>query len=457
MQPEVGGQASGPIHGFDNLTARPGIIFLLVFAALFPGMVALGILYRESPSVPYQDDYRTILAFAADYQQLPSLKAKLLNIATKQSNEYKLGFEHLIVASEMELTRHLNFAFLIALGNLFLLPIGFLLWLTYQQGERALSLRLLEFLPISLLFFALTYWENFDWAMTGLQNTPVILFSLLAIYLLAPEKTFRTARAYPLLACLAAGLAGFSSANGFLLGPVGLLILLPRRAYAHSLAWCASFVVPLAAYLYHYQHPVESFYRWSYITRPLFFLAFLGCVAPFRWAAALLGLVTLTVLVLAVRFRYDRTNPVAFYFAVWIVATGALVAWVRGGTGFFVASRYSIYSNLFLIFCYGFLAHDLPRRLPRFNRRRFYITSVVIAAGICFIADLGAYQKLGARRRMVLSGIEFYRARPEVNSPMIDPLVEATFPKEKAIEQGILTRAIQEHIYTLPPKQEIRQ
>ena len=35
-------------------------------------------------------------------------------IATAQSNEYKLGFEHLIVASEVELTRHLNFAFLTA-------------------------------------------------------------------------------------------------------------------------------------------------------------------------------------------------------------------------------------------------------------------------------------------------------------------------------------------------------
>jgi hypothetical protein len=57
---------------------------------------------------------------------------------------------------------------------------------------------------------------------------------------------------------------------------------------------------------------------------------------------------------------------------------------------------------------------------------------------------------------MVLSGIEFYRACPEINSPMIDPLVERASPKEKAIEQTILTRAIQERIYALPPKQEIR-
>ena len=449
MQSEVGGQGSEPIHDFGNLSARPGIIFLLVFAVLFPAMAALGILYQESPSVPYQDDYGTILAFAAGYQQLPTLKAKLLHIATEQSNEYKLGFEHLVVASEMELTRHLNFAFLIALGDLFLLPIGFLLWLTYQREELALSLRLLEFLPISLLFFALTYWENLNWAMTGLQNTPVILFSLLAIYLLA------SARPRLLFACLAAALAAFSSANGFLLGPVGLLILFARRDYARSLVWCASFALPLAAYLYHYTPAVHVMHLFFYVTRPLFFLAFLGCAVPFRWPAALLGLVLLAIFLLAVRSRFDRTNPVAFYFTVWVVATALLVAWVRGAVAFTVASRYSIYSNLMLIFCYAFLARYLYSRSSRFNSRRYYVTSVAIAAAICFMADLNAYKKLEARERMILSGIEFYRAQPSVNSPMVDPLVEETVPGEKAVEQAILTRAIQNHIYTLPPSQNI--
>jgi hypothetical protein len=437
-------------HFLERVTAWNGVSFLLVFAALFPSIVAFGILYLQAPSVPYQDDYGAILAFAADYEQLPTFGAKVLDIATEQSNEYKLGFEHFIVACELELTRHLNFAFLTALGNLFLLPIAYLLWLTCQEDEIATTRSLLQFLPISLVFFALTYWENLDWAMTGLQNTPVILFSLLAIYLLT------STRRYPLLACLAAALAAFSSANGFLLGPLGLLILLPRRAYALALAWCASFAVPLAAYLYHYTPTAApSMHRFFYITRPVFFLAFLGGLVPFRWAAALLGTVLLSIFLLALRLRFDRTNPVGFYFAVWIVATGMLVAWVRGAVSFSTASRYSIYSNLMLIFCYSFLSRYLFSRSPTFSRRRFYTTSVVIAVGICLVADVSAYKKLAARRRMVLSGIEFYRANPEVNSPMVDPLVEKTVPREKALERAILSQAIQKHIYTLPPEQEI--
>jgi hypothetical protein len=439
-----------------NVTGRRRTTVLLFIAVLFPAIVSFGILYRQALSVPYQDDYKAILAFVVDYDHLPTLKTKVLDIAAAQHNEYKLGFEHSVVASEMEFTHHLNFAFLIALGNFFLLPIGYLLWRMYQGDEHDLDRRLLYFLPISLLFFSLTYWENLNWAMTGLQNTPVVLFSLLAIYFLTSREKTRSTRAHLVFACLAAALAAFTSANGFLLGPLGLLILLPRRAYAKSLAWCASFVVPLAAYLYHYTSSAYVMHRFFYLTRPAFFLAFLGCAIPSKWIAALVGVAILTVCSLAVRSRFDRINPTAFYFAVWLVATSCLVAWVRGASGFGIASRYSMYSILLLIFCYAFLAHYLPSRSATFNRRRFYVASVVIAAGIFSMADVSAYKKLEARRRMVLSGIEFYRAKPEVNSPMVDPEVERLFPEEKTLEQVILTKSIQEGIYTLPPPQEIR-
>ena len=284
-------------------------------------------------------------------------------------------------------------------------------------------------------------------------NIPVIFFSLLAIYLLLPRSMVEPARACLLLACLAATLAAFTSANGFLLGPLGLLILLAHRAYFRSLAWCASFVLPLAAYLYHYTrvfHPADI---GSYVTRPLFFLAFLGCGAiPLRWPAALLGIVILRILWLALRTRFDRTNPVAFYFTAWIVATALLVAWVRGAASFAIGLRYSIYSTLVLIFCYSFLAQHLPHRWPAFNRRRIYIAFLLLAVSICLLADVHAYKKLGERRQMVLAGIELYRANPDSNSPVNDPDLKTGFEKERVYERDTLTRAIQQHLYTLPAK-----
>jgi hypothetical protein len=191
----------------------------------------------------------------------------------------------------------------------------------------------------------------------------------------------------------------------------------------------------------------------SYVTRPLFFLAFLGCGAiPLRWPAALLGIVILRILWLALRSRFDRTNPVAFYFTAWIVATALLVAWVRGAASFAIGLRYSIYSTLLLIFCYSFLAQHLPHRWPAFNRRRIYIAFLLLALNICLIADIHAYKKLGERRQMVLAGIELYRANPDSNSPVNDPDLKTGFEKERVHERDTLTRAIQQHLYTLPAK-----
>ena len=422
---------------------------LLLAAALLPAVAAYAILFVQVSSAPYQDDYRAILAFAADYQRLPNVKQKILAIATEQYNEYKLGFEHSVVAAELQLTRHLNFLLLSVLGDLALLPIAYLLWLVYQVPESDQAGRLRAFLPISFLFFALTYWETLDWAMTGLQNVPVVLFSLLAIYFLIPDRASASSGTRFTLACLTAAFAAFTSANGFLLGPVGLLILLPRRAYARALFWCLSFVVPLAAYLYRLVPMPHALTRSSNITRPLFFFAFLGGFVPSPWFAALAGLVIVGIMGLAVRSRYDQCNPVAFYFSLWILLTAGVVAWVRGAAGVAVVSRYGMYSLLLLIFCYAFLSHHLAIRSPAGIRKGFYATALVAAIAFCVAVDVHAYQKLGERRRMVLAGMELYRANPAVNSPMIDPRIMIATPSEQAYERGMLTEAIKRGIYSL--------
>ncbi len=453
MPPDSDGKERGSLIVAVGQTPRRRATFVLLLGVLLPAIISFGILYQQALSVPYQDDYGTVLDFAIGYNHLPSFKDKVLDIVGAQSNEYKLIFEHAIVASELELTHRLNFGFLNALGNCFLLAIVCLLWKMYS-GTGDLETRLARFLPISLLFFSLTYWENLNWTTTDLQNIPIVLFSLLAIYLLVTAPAYDVPGPPVLAACMSAALAGLTSANGFLLLPVGILFLLPRRAYAVSVVWCASFVVPLLAYLYHYTPQPHQINRFFYLTRPLFFLAFLGGAASFRWVCALLGVVVLIVVFLAIRERFDRTNPAAAYSSMWVLATACLVAWVRGGNHFSMASRYSIYSILLLIGCYLFLAQYLPGRFSGLDQRRFYLASLVFASGLWLVGNVSAYQHLRARRQMVLAGIELYRAAPQVNSPMIDPLVEQTFPMEKKGEQDVLTKSIQEGVFVLPPKQE---
>ncbi len=428
---------------------------LLLLLVLLPAILSFGVLYSQPLSVPYQDDYHAILDFSIRYEHLPSLREKVLDIAAAQHNEYKLGFEHAVVAAELDLQHHLNFGFLVVLGDCFLLGIGYLLWLVFSNKEADVSVRALRFLPISFLVFSLTYWENLNWAMTGLQNTPVIFFSLLALYLLIPARQTLPSGSRMLAACVVAALAAFSSANAFLLGPIGLLFLLPRRSYRRSLMWCACFLAPFAAYLYHYQRQAIHLHKFYYVTRPLFFVAFLGYAVLSKWPALLLGLGLLATFVLAIRSRFDRISPVLTYFAGWITGTALLVAWVRGGTGFGLGSRYSFYSVLLLIFAYSFLGKYLPDRFSGFDQRRFYAISLALACSLWLSADVHAYKCLRARRQMVLSGIELYRAATARNSPMVDPAVEKAFPEEKAFEQKVLTTAIQEGIYALPPESKV--
>lgn len=450
--------ASGMRRGYETVKASPTLIVMAIFALLLPVIVAYWILYRQTMPVPYQDDYGVIVAFAERYSHLSGLKTKLFHIVTDQANaEYRLIFLQFVVACEMELTRHLNFVFLTWFGNLFLLPIGLLLWLTYGRKDSGVVRPLFAFIPICFLFFSLPYWEALNWATTDLANIPVVFFGFLAIYLLIPSEGSSITRTRLTTACLSAALAACSLANGFFLAPVGLLLLLRRRAYAASILWCASFAAPLAAYLYHFSPLVHPKNPLFFITRPLTFLAFLAIGAmPYRLPASVLGLALLPVLWFAFRSRFDRVNPVAFYVTLWILLTAAVVAWVRGREAFSPASRYSIYSSLLLIFCYAFLTHHVSNRWSVQKRMRFYWICVVVSVTVCSTLDVMAYIKLGARREMVLTGIEFYRAQPQVNSPMIDPLVEKAFPAEKGFERSVLTQAIEEHIFTLPSQQTIQ-
>ena len=424
----------------------------LVLTVLLPAAIAFAILYRQQFSLPYQDDYKVILDFANGYSQLRDVPAKILDVATKQNNDYKLGFEHSIVAIEFDLTGHLDFAFLVTLGNLFLLAILYVLWRIYRREEIELNRQLIEFIPVSLLFFSLTYWESLDWAMAGLQNLPVILFSLLAIYSLIPRSGANLHPSMLLLSCIWAVLSCFSSANGFLLGPVGLLILLYRRAFAEAVAWCASFVIPLAAYLYHYKPyyvSVGTIHGGSLIGKAFYFFVFLGCAIHRPSVAALTGIFVAMVFALALRARFDRVNPTAFYSTLWIVLTAGLVGALRQNT----ASRYSIYSLLALIFCYSFLAQYVPDRIPFLNAKRFYAVSIVLALCFFLLSNKQANLHLKERREMVLAGMEHYRANPEINSPTINPEVAKYYPDEPASDRVILNKSVQQKVYTVPASQ----
>jgi hypothetical protein len=350
-----------------KITMPSRTISLLTLAILLSAMISLGVLYATGFSAPYQDDYHAILNFSMEYLHSSS---KLLTFAASQHNEYKLAFEHAVVVLELDATHHLNFALLTILGTLFLPLTGYLLWRMKLTAEDGLEQRLIAFLPICLLFFSLTYWESMDWAMTTLQNLPVVFFSLLALQLLV-RSTRTSGRVRFLFACVFGALAALTSANGFFLAPIGFCLLVWRKSAWRAAVWGMAFVVPFVTYLYRYQRSTEALGRHAMVKRAEFFIGFFGGMLPRPIPACFFGLVVIGVLVLAWRSGFARARPDVACMTAWLVMTDGVAAWVRGAANPGIPSRYSMYSLLFVIIGYSFLDWRVFSRARPMQRRRY--------------------------------------------------------------------------------------
>lgn len=421
-------------------------------AVLFaPIAAAYAVLLRFPSRMPLLDDYHAILGFCVGWRELPTVADKLAFLASYQHVDYKLVLQELFFVSEMDLTHRIDIRLLIFIGNLFLLAILLVLWRIYSADNETLQFRLIQFLPVAFLFFSLNYAETLDFAISGLQILPVIFFSLASLYFLVQSFESNRKHSFP-LACALALLASFTYANAFLVGPVGLLFLVAKRAYRRSLLWCATFLPGLGPYLWHYHrfpHPAGA----SIGTQLLFFITFLGAGNPSYKLVIPTGVVVLCSYLLVTRYRLYQANAAAYLCASWVMLTAVLVAIGRSGYGLDMsrASRYTIYSDLLLVFCYGF-AFQFGRelRLPDSRKQQLYAAVLVFSAIFCVRADQQGYHFLSERRQKLEKGLEEYRAAPDRVSPMhLDhPELDVHHSQQEARE--ILTESIAAGIYKLP-------
>jgi hypothetical protein len=420
-------------------------------------LLVLAILFLERTSLPILDDYHAVLAFVAELHGEPA-HAWLLSVISFQHNEYKLIFEHAIIALQYGLTGHLSLGALVAFGNLFVLPIG-LFYFPQFLPEFPLDRRLLLFLPVSLLLYQLTYAESLDWTMSSLQNVAVVPFSLAALYFVTRNRnrsSFAWACVFGLLACL-------TSVNGFLVALIGGVILLARRQLLALLIWAVLFAAGVAAYLYRYTALPHQ--RPSLLSVLLFIPSFLGSAfetmhgKPIHFAALFIGILLLAVAAHAVRNRYYAARPFAMAAVAWVVLTAIMVAFGRAAMGLnqSLSSRYKIYCALMLAFAYQYAAEwCLQRQLltPRTQRRVF---AIALAACACFSlgADVAGMKFLKKRRLLEYQGVAWYLRAPAVHSPDF-PSPDPPGPAFDVTSEGIfartqLTHALTDGNYRLPP------
>ena len=427
------------------------LLLFPLLAALLPFTSGFWLLTRFAPNLPCQDDYRAILEFSLTLRSLPDVPSRLLYLVGAQHVDYKLIFEHSVVALQLASTHHLNFRALIIAGDFFLPAIFLMVWWLNAAYLSKGSPRFLMFLPGAFLLCSLNYVETLNWAMAGLQNLPVIFFALASIFALA-GRGITSLRRFT-VACLLAVLACTSSANGFLLAPVGLFYLVRGHAVRRSFVWCLAFVLPLTAYLYRYT-PVHPTSPVPWFTKPLFVLALLGSAFPQK-PGVVLGAIIFGVLIWAFRSGFYRTNPGAALASLWIVLTAVLIAIGRGNYGLEAsqASRYKLYPDILLVLLYLYVAARVrSSSIPASRKKQLFLLVLASSILFCARADYSAFKMLRARDADLGIGLAQFRQDPSRFSPMYigDPRAELIQAEEDEAARRIMLLSMQTGLYTPP-------
>ena len=393
---------------------------------LFPALIFYSLLARHAINIPLLDDYNGVLEFLEHLSRLPTWAAKSGYILTAQHNEYKTIFANAVIALQYALSGHPNFILLSWLGNLFVLPLGYLLWRHFLPTEADTARRLLLFVPVSLLLFQLQYAETLNWSMPGLENIPILAFTLASIAFLVRggSRDLLWAGAFMVLAIGTSG-------NGFALVPLGALLLLLRKELRRTGLWVGLGVLCAAGYFYRYNfHSSQQSSNGSVLDsvhslNPIFTLSFMGSAVGnphpvFQYVSVLLGAVILGILVWMAKSHYGRINPTIFSFAIFLALTALAVSGVRSKLGFDAshAGRYKIYSDLLLICCYTFLVERYWRG-GRPRHRLYFLVALIASALFCGVFDLAGNRKLSTRQSDMVEGAAMYERSNHQRGPVL--------------------------------------
>ena len=410
-----------------------------------PVIAFYGILAITAVNLPLRDDCDTILSFANGLADITTFQGKFAFFLDSQSNEYKLYVLHAFVWIQTALFHHVNFRVLIGIGDVFILPLGYLLWKQFLPNGVNVRQRLVYFFPVVCLLFQLRYQETADWSTAALQHLPCLFFSFASLYLVRAGSGVKFGVSLLLMA-LAIG----SSGNGFVLIPVGLLALVMDRQRVRTLGWSAMGAACAMVYFHHYtrvnlqaKQPLLAsllHLRFTYLW------LFIGSIAarPFIMPGIVLGFMICVALVYFALAGSLHRKSNTLYNVLYLLLTALVVAAFRDDVDALQisTSRYTIYSALLLIFCWfltveHFTARDGAPRVPR--PLQFGVTvTVALFACSTYISGIHAIQHTD---RTLVEGITAYE-HPGSGVAFRGPIVP--LPTDNEAQKIYLVRSKQE-------------
>jgi hypothetical protein len=215
------------------------------------------------------------------------------------------------------------------------------------------------------------------------------------------------------------------------------MILILDRRYKRLAAWLLTSAACVAAYFYRYtprheppliNHAVATD---SHHFNPAYVLAFIGSGAsfPFFGASIALGAILLLFFAYLVRRGYVRRNPLISWCVLFLLITAVGVGVLRSGFGIAqaAASRYAIYSALFLIFAWFAIVEEFLQNKPASLLKNDILLCAVLLSipwslGMDFLGGL----QLGRRSQALIIAMRDYEhpASPGSQTGPSPPLLD---------------------------------
>lgn len=360
-------------------------ISLLLIVAYFLFVLLL------APSAPFGDDKditRSVehaMAAANPWPDLWSLH-----------NEHRLVTTKLAFWGQRALMGLPNYTMLAIIGNLLLLGIFAIFVSRVLKTASAAGATLLF---VATMLFSYTSADSMLWAMAALSNYSVVLFALLAFWMLAKQG------AGWLLGGLVCGLlACVSQGNGFVVLALGCVFLSIQRRWLSALIWAILLTAFLIAHFWDYPIASADSGPLSAIGRPgevlLFALIFSGSALSYPTefepalfammaASAGLGLVIWGFVLRRLMSSRSRKSEPLLWFSIFLIASGFLAALGRMDFGLISATtpRYHIHSTLLIASCLLMLVSDEETtELGSLAKR---LMPWFAAAGLAYVAASG--------------------------------------------------------------------
>jgi hypothetical protein len=349
-----------------------------------------------------------------------------------QHNENRILFPNLIVlllahttSFNIQVEEYLSFVMLTGATALFL----------WSHKRRSNGVPWLYYCPVAILMFSVVQYENTLW---GFQMAWYLVLLCLAATLVLLDGAEETRLCFA-IAIIIAVIGSYSSLQGLLIWPAGLIILWLRGRSRWSVGiWVLAAVLTTALYFYNFNPNTatpDHNYIWQHpLTAITFFLFTVGNIVgvhiafqgPINLAVVLFGLVIVLVAALAfiVGFRSrvpGDGRPIGMVLIVVGLAFAGIVTAGRVSLGYWVASgsRYTTFDLLTIVGIYLTLLSRTSRQararsgnLRRFDRTGPTIVRWCLVPIIIIQMALGLYNGLdlaASNHRLQLHAVEVLR------------------------------------------------